>query len=73
MEPKISVPLLLSYSLSFLKQRGQGYCDDDVERLWANRIFPLIQLVEFSQNWSAIRDDTDIFCNDAGSRYRVQP
>lgn len=65
--------MLTDYSLSFLCDLGHAFTDEDVERIWCNRVFPLVFTDDFTTNWSAVRDPNGIFVASTGARCRVEP
>ena len=61
------------YSLPFLRDLGSNFSNEDVERIWRNRVFPLVYTDDFTTNWSAVRDSNGRFVASTGARCRVEP
>src|ERR1700761_3668223 len=61
------------FSLSFLDGLGEVFCDEDVERIWRDRVFPLVLTADFATNWKVVKDTSGVFFAPSGTRCRVEP
>lgn len=61
------------YTLSFLDHVGPFPSDQVVEEAWRDRVFPLVALDDYKENWQRVFDPCGLFVHSSGPRCRVEP